>query len=400
VDIRILALPSPALAALPVEIVERKGIGHPDTLCDALAEQLSLALSRWYLERFGFILHHNVDKGLLWGGAARPAFGGGAVLEPIEIYLCGRATRSYRGVTVPLEELAVDGSRAWLRAHLHALDVERHVRIHCLVRPSSAELGELFRRGQEGGVPLANDTSIGVGYAPLSALERVVLAVERDLNSTPVKAAAPQIGEDIKVMGVRRDEALELTVACALVDRHVRDLAEYRAHKARIAELARTAARDAGHPLAAVAVNSADGDTPGSIYLTVTGTSAEAGDDGQVGRGNRVNGLITPYRPMSLEASAGKNPVTHVGKLYNVLARRIAEAALAVPGGVEEAHCWLVSRIGAPITEPQVVDLKLRLAPGARLAELEAPLRAIAREQLAAAPQLWRELVPAGPAMA
>ena len=54
------------------------------------------------------------------------------------------------------------------------------------------------------------------------------------------------------------------------------------------------------------------------IYLTVTGLSAEQGDDGEVGRGNRVNGLITPSRAMSLEAAAGKNAVAHVGKLYNL----------------------------------------------------------------------------------
>jgi len=90
--------------------------------------------------------------------------------------------------------------------------------------------------------------------------------------------------------------------------------------------------------------HTADGDTPESIYLTVTGTSAEAGDDGEVGRGNRANGLITPYRPMSLEATAGKNPVTHVGKIYNVLAQRIAAGIVRETAGVEEAYCSLLSR--------------------------------------------------------
>jgi S-adenosylmethionine synthetase len=74
-----------------VEVVERKGLGHPDTICDALAETFSRNLCREYRRRFGEILHHNVDKALLCGGRAAPAFGGGSVLAPITIHLAGRA---------------------------------------------------------------------------------------------------------------------------------------------------------------------------------------------------------------------------------------------------------------------------------------------------------------------
>ena len=230
--------------------------------------------------------------------------------------------------------------------------------IHPRIRPTSPDLAALFLRGQKAGAPLANDTSLGVGFAPLDDLESAVLAVERKLNSVAVRAAQPEIGEDIKVMGLRSGRDRTLTVACALVGRHVADLDDYLRKKARIRDIAAEAAQGAE-----VALNTADGDTADSVYLTVTGLSAEAGDDGQVGRGNRVNGLITPYRPMSLEAAAGKNPVTHVGKLYNVLANRIARALVAEVSGVQEAYCYLVSRIGRPITEPQLVDLKLRLGP-------------------------------------
>jgi S-adenosylmethionine synthetase len=391
--IEVSPLIEPPVATAPVEIVERKGLGHPDTLCDALADQFSLTLSRFYRERFGFVLHHNVDKGLLWGGAARPAFGAGEILEPIEIFLCGRATREYRGVRVPVEELAIEAARAWLRENLHALDVERHVRVRCLIRPSSADLIELFARSQRGGVALANDTSCGVGFAPFDELERAVLAIERTLNERVMKARHPEIGEDIKVMGVRRDGATMLTVACALVGRHVRDLDDYLAKKTRVGELARAAARHAGVAEISVAVNSADGDTPDSVYLTVTGTSAEGGDDGEVGRGNRANGLITPYRPMTMEAAAGKNPITHVGKLYNIVASRIAQALVQELDGVLEAYCYLVSRIGQRIDEPQAVDVKLRLAPGAELPALTTRAQELVRAHLNALPQLWRELL-------
>jgi S-adenosylmethionine synthetase len=389
--VRLAAGPGPA--SLPFEVVERKGVGHPDTICDALAEQLSVALSRAYLERFGAILHHNVDKGLLSAGAARPAFGGGEVLEPIEIHLAGRATTEFRGVTIPVEALAIASSREWLRAHVRFLDPERHVRITPHVRPTSPDLAALFLRRHEAGVPLANDTSIGVGFAPLGRLERVVLAVERHLDAPEVKQAHPEIGEDVKVMGVRRGAEIALTVACALVGRHVRDLADYRAKKAGVRELALAAARAAGGAPVDVRVNAADGDTPDSIYLTVTGLSAESGDDGQVGRGNRVNGLITPYRPMSLEAAAGKNPLTHVGKLYNVIAHRAAGAVVAGVPGVEEVTCVLLSRIGSPIAEPQLFDVAVRLADPGALETLAPRIAEAARAELARFPSLWRDAV-------
>jgi S-adenosylmethionine synthetase len=392
--IQVSALDAPAPAALPVEIVERKGVGHPDTICDALAEALSVALSRFYLERFGAILHHNVDKALLWGGAARPRFGGGEVLEPIELYLAGRATAAVGDVRVPIDELVQETARDWLRRHIRHVDPVQHVRIHSLIRPTSADLAGLFARRH--GAPLANDTSFGVGYAPLDRLEQVVLAVEHSLNAPETKARHPALGEDVKVMGVRTGERIALTVACALVSRHVADLDDYRQAKAAIASLAVAAAQAAGAGEVEVAVNAADGDTESSVYLTVTGLSAEAGDDGQVGRGNRLNGLITPFRPMSLEAVAGKNPVTHVGKLYNLAAHRIGCALVAEVPGVVEAYCWLLGRIGTPIDAPQVADVKLRLADAAALEAVRPRALEVVQDNLRGIGTLWREIAGGG----
>ncbi len=392
-NLSITSLDGPSPASLPLEIAERKGTGHPDTICDALAEGLSVALSRFYVERFGAILHHNVDKALLWGGAARSAFGGGEVLAPMEIFLAGRATAEFRGVRVPIEALALETSQHWLKGHLRFLDPDRHVRMHSLIRPVSPDLANLFARAQDAGTALANDTSFGVGFAPLDALEQVVLGVERDLNSPRTKASHPAIGEDIKVMGARQGDTIRLTVACAIVDRYVADLDGYFEIKAAIKTLALAEARTITGSPVHVEVNTADGDTAESLYLTVTGTSAEAGDDGQVGRGNRVNGLITPYRPMSLEAAAGKNPVTHVGKLYNVLAQRIAAAIVGEVEAADEAYCYLLSQIGRPIDQPQVIDVKVRIGDIAALDALRPRIAELTRAQLAQANTLWRELV-------
>ena len=387
------ALAGPAPGAAACEMAECKGRGHPDSLCDALAENLSLGLCRFYLDRFGEILHHNVDKALLLAGAARPAFGGGELLEPIQIILAGRATRRYRGVTVPVEELAVELSRDWLRRHLRNIDPLRDVRIVPRLRETSQDLAALFLRRGAGGAALANDTSFGAGFAPLDRLERAVLAVERGLAAPETLAAFPEIGDDVKVLGLRRGERLELIVACAFVGRHLRDLAGYFAAKERVRLLAASAAREACGGEVAVELNAADGASADSVYVTVTGLSAEAGDDGQVGRGNRLNGLITPYRPMSLEAVAGKNPVSHTGKLYNLLAGRIAQTLADTLPGVDEAYCHLLSRIGSPVSEPQLADIGLRLRDPQAIDALRPTAADIVRAQLQGAAGLWRDLL-------
>ncbi|NDY42256.1 methionine adenosyltransferase [Dissulfurirhabdus thermomarina] len=388
-NLQISLLPSPPVGTLPVEIVERKGLGHPDTICDALAERLSTALCRLYREEFGVVLHHNVDKGLLFAGRSRPAFGGGEVDEPMEITLAGRAVTEYKGKKLPVEELAVEEARAWFREHFHALDPDRHLRVQCRIRPGSRELVELFLREARTGVALANDTSCGVGYAPLDDLETVVLQVERYLNSPDFKAKHPAAGEDVKVMGVRRGDRISLTVACAFVDRFVENAGDYLQQKEELQALVQVYAESLTAHAVSVEVNTADHPGEGDLYLTVTGTSGEAGDDGQVGRGNRANGLITPNRPMVMEAAAGKNPLTHVGKIYNVAAGRVARRLVKEIPEVREAYCFMVSRIGRPVDEPQVMEVKLRLPEIGLLAEVMPRAREVVEGELAGAWSLW-----------
>jgi len=263
-----------------------------------------------------------------------------------------------------------------LRANLHALDVDRHVRIHTVVRPGSAALNALVA-GDRGRAVLANDTSFAVGYAPASRLEQIVRAVEQTLTDPSTVAAHPMIGEDVKVMGIRRGDHVDLTIACAIVDRHVRGLAEYVDATRTITELAGRTARTYS-PNVHIAVNAADDLDAGRVYLAVTGTSAEAGDDGQTGRGNRVGGLITPCRPMTLEAAAGKNVVSHVGKSYSIVAHQIANEIVTTCADVAGATCVLVSRIGQPVDSPQAVELQIQMRNGVALEHVREPATAIA----------------------
>jgi len=220
-----------------VEIVERKGVGHPDTICDALAEELSRTLCTFYLDNFGLVLHHNVDKALLWGGTSQSKFGGGKIILPMEIFLAGRASSEYKGISVPIEDLVEQSCTSWLKANIHALDPEQHVKLHSLIRPGSPELVELYLRQESTGIALANDTSCGVGYAPLSETESIVLLVEQTLNSAASKAAHPETGEDIKVMAIRHDKNIELTVSCAFIDRYISDVDDYLLKKSQLVKL-------------------------------------------------------------------------------------------------------------------------------------------------------------------
>ena len=374
------------------EIVERKGIGHPDTICDSVAEELSVALSKMYIEEFGAIMHHNVDKALLVGGIAEPVFGGGRVISPIEIYIVGRAIKERGDKRLPVEELAIETIQRWLSENLRNIDPSKHVVINTRIKPGSRDLVELFERFQKSGeIPLANDTSFGVGFAPLNDLESIVLNTERFLNSEDMKLKHPEVGEDIKVMGVRIKDKIRLTIALAFVSRYIKDLEDYKEKKEEIRKKVVEFASSLTDKEVEVFINTADNYDNGSVYITVTGTSAEQGDDGQVGRGNRVNGLITPYRPMSLEAAAGKNPVSHIGKIYNVVANIIADRVVREIEEVEEAYCYMVSKIGHPINEPQVCDVKIRAKQ--KSAGTEEAVKSIATEELDKMPDTWKRFI-------
>src|SRR5512136_1654863 len=156
-----------------VEFVERKGLGHPDFIADSLSEEFSLALCREYMSRFGEILHHNVDKVLLVGGASSPKFGGGEVTSPIYIVMSGRAisevTMDREKVEIPVGRLAVESAKGWLKKNIRYLDPENHVIVDHRVGKGSSDLVCNFNVERKN--PCSNDTSFGVGYAPLDSLE-------------------------------------------------------------------------------------------------------------------------------------------------------------------------------------------------------------------------------------
>jgi len=374
-----------AMDAQRAEICEHKGDGHPDSLCDGVAEAVSQALCSAYLRAHGEIRHHNVDKALLIGGRSHPRFGGGEVEVPMRMIIAGCAD------PLPPPDNVADVAHAAAHGYLERTlrHVEERIAIEVAIRTGASQLRGTIATGA--GVPVANDTSFGAGYAPYSRLERAVLDLSSMLRSREFRLAFPSAGDDFKVMGRRIDTSIGMTIALAFVDREVADAKDYFAQKAAMnGWLAGRIPFDC-----AIGINtldSQDANDESGIYLTVTGTSAEHGDDGQVGRGNRANRLITPSRTMSLEAAAGKNPVSHVGKLYNVLSIEMARALAAEMPDLREVEVQLLSAIGQPVNSPQLVALRCCLADGAPARLDEARLRRIVRAHLGSIPSLSMRL--------
>lgn len=341
-----------------VELIERKGIGHPDTVCDAVCEAASRELSKYYLKEFGHILHHNVDKGLLVAGKSIPKFNGGKIVEPIKIIIAGRATSKVENKLIPVTEIAVEAAEKYIEKNLHAVDGD-HIEISANIKQGAGNLQEVFKKAKQ--IPLANDTSFGVAFAPYSNAEKVVLKTADMINSEEFRKKYPAVGEDIKVMAFRNLDSIKLTCAIAFIDRYIANMQEYYEIKAKVSEEIKQNLKSITKKEVYAVLNTLDavnGKTVDDVYLTVTGLSAEMGDDGQVGRGNRATGLITPCRPMSLEAPCGKNPTSHTGKIYNVLAQQIANDIIKAKIA-NECYVKILSQIGKPIDYPFVCSIQM-----------------------------------------
>ena len=372
-----------------IEFVERKGIGHPDSIADGLAESVSRALCKMYIKRYGRILHHNTDEVEVVGGQSAPKFGGGVILEPVYILLVGRATTEVNGERLPYRACALKAAYSYLESVCNHLDVEWGVTLDCRIGQGSVDLRGLYETRRL----LANDTSFGVGFAPLSETEKITLETEKFINGKLCKSM-PELGEDVKVMACRKGQDIDLTIAVAMVDCEVPDKSHYCSSIEQATSKIHDFAQKFTDRNLRVFINTADDYKNDIYYLTVSGLSMENGDDGSVGRGNRANGLITPMRPMSMEASAGKNPVTHVGKLYNVLANQIANEIVKLGrGDIVEVHTRILSQIGRPIDQPQAASARVIFGKNVNPKKYEKQIVAIYDEKLENITRLTDQIV-------
>jgi S-adenosylmethionine synthetase len=334
-------------ASLDYELVERKGIGHPDTMCDAIAERASRYYSQYCLDRFGRIAHHWFDKVMLFGGEAAIDFGEGELTKPYTVLFAGKGAYAFGSDKIPLEDILFRAAADTLAAVTTGFDAARHLTIQCEVvdhqgsgrghsryRPQTIE--DLIEIGDTGLV--SNDCNLVHGYHPLSLLELMVMGVEQYINGAQFKAANPDTGWDVKIFGSRRGCDLRIIVNMPFLARHIHSMGSYFSRKVECQEQVARFFRDRFGQSPDLLLNPTDRNN--RPYLTALGSVADTGDVGAVGRGNRLNGLITPMRAMSIEAPAGKNPLDHTGKLYGVLAQQLAQEISDRLGRPVETHIF------------------------------------------------------------
>lgn len=385
-------------------LAERKGWGHPDTLADHLAERLSRAYSRYSLQEFGVVLHHNFDKLALLGGSSEVRYGSGRMVEPVRVLVNGRPARSCGNSKIPLDELLVEEVRAFFNDRLPELGSHLVIELNVTANSSpgavltdeaTPERSRWFAPSsaddlRERECLLANDTSLGTGWAPESPAEGFTRRLA-DYFSGPgqFRTSHAWCGSDVKIMSHGFGDELDVVLAVPQKCDLVAGRAEYLTHKDEVlAECIRLADRELPGIRAHFRLNSRDIPERDELYLTYTGSSIESGDEGLVGRGNRVTGLITPLRPMNVEGANGKNPVYHVGKLYNVAAQRLAQRLHEETGDYAEVH--LVSATGQRLDRPWRILVRLaHNGDGIR----EDKLRALLLETLDSFPAMTSELV-------
>ena len=385
---------SPIEQSTAPEMVERKGKGHPDSVADECGEAISRELCKYYQKTFGSVMHHNVDKFALVGGIAKPEFGGGLIIEPQKLIAIGRALDQVlidgKIHYVPIAPIAIKTAKSVIKRTFRNLDPNEHCIFQSELRPGSLDLVGVFDAAES--IPLANDTSFGVGFAPFSDAENITYEAEMLLNSDAFKDKCPGSGEDIKVMTFRIGNDVNVTICNAMVSKYLPDKSSYiNAVDMVTNEVKDLAAKLIPTKSVKVSVNTGDILDKDVYFLTITGTSAENGDDGIVGRGNRASGVITPTngRPQTLEAAAGKNPINHVGKIYSLMGNEIAQAIMKETGGnAVEVYVRLLAQIGHPINDPWLGDIEIIPAPNVDFAALEKQALEIAQNKL----DNWLEL--------
>lgn len=351
----------------PQEFVERKGLGHPDTLSDALAETLSVNYSLYTKHNFGAILHHNFDKVGLLGGASYVIFGQGYLTKPIRVMLNGRASTKFGEKIIPVKELLIGWSKEFMTEKFPTINPEKDLEFHYNLSNQSSP-GKTNEHGSDKGTRkywfeprnlgdlqetkrlVSNDTSLGVGYCPHTRLESLVLKIENKFNSKEFSKEHPWVGSDIKVMGYRNENAFHITLCIPQIAQFVGSIEKYKENLDYSRKIILGISESMGINELHLSINTRDNYENSEIYLTAIGSSIESGDEGLVGRGNRINGVISPLKPMSMEGACGKNPVYHIGKVYYVAAQKLSTEIFEKFGVANKV--FMVSQSGRDLIDP------------------------------------------------
>lgn len=384
---------------LPFEFVERKGVGHPDTMCDAIAELASRYYSQYFYNKYGRFAHHWFDKVMLVGGESIIGYGKGELIVPYKVIFSGKCVCNFDGEDIPLMDIFKKAASDVMSDVLTGFDAEKHLVVidETVSYQGPSRKSSRYRPvkivdlvAPEDYNRVSNDCNMLSSFYPLSKLEDMVLSLENMLNSKNFKEQHPQVGSDIKIIGTRKKDKYFLLVNLPFVASYVNSYEEYVAYSKEVMILIEIFVKDKYGVGCELLFNPSNHkDTP---YLTVLGSAGDSGDVGVVGRGNRINGLITPMRCMSIEAPAGKDSIDHTGKLYGIIADRISKKIYELIQKPVETYIFVAK--GTSLFQPD--DVMVKVDKSNMDLEMEKEIELFVENELKGTCKLTEELVQQG----
>lgn len=342
------------------EIVERKGIGHPDTLSDMIAEEFSNQYSCYCIEHFGSVLNHWSDKVVLSGGVAELDWGTSKIKKPVAVYLFGKAVESVGDEKIPIRNLFIAATEKVIRQVFanddflsqinYVIDINNGIgkeHLSTFYTPQATQEVKSVETYK------SNDTVICSGFAPYSTTERIAIDLENYINGD-FKNKFPFTGTDVKVVVIRRENLFDVTVCIPFIAAETPNFEFYRTQKESMINDTLSylySLNTQKNTQFKVSLNTKDFGAQG--YLVAYSSALDKGDFGAVGRGNKYSGVISLNRKTNIEAVSGKNPQNHSGKLYTIFAHRLAWKIYMhtnIPVSID-----VVARNGEPIDTPAYV---------------------------------------------
>lgn len=391
--------PSPLL----FEAVERKGIGHPDTIADMIADEFNRLYLIYCMDHFDRPLNHSVDKTVVVGAASRSWLGGFEIIKPITVHIIGKFAESFEGERLPLEQLArqaTDNLLPVVTRRAQIMDCCRFMLENGAgIQPDHSATFYRPLQTTQGNDPgrelVANDTVVAVGVAKQEDLGTSIRNLEtyitRGFDDFPNHHSF--FGTDVKIAAIAEHGRLSVTLCIPVHPESVSSVAQYLElidfAKQRVSSF--ISQQSAFTRFSDVMLHFNTKDVGNRIYIAPFGTALGKGDSGAVGRGNRLCGYIDYVEPSSVEAPAGKNPLNHVGKIYQILAQHIAEYLLK-SAGLEACRVTIFTQNGRPLTDP--VSIRLDVVGAATQDNLEW-MKATVTSIICDSHQLWLRLLRA-----
>lgn len=308
-----------------IEVVERKGLGHPDSLADMLAKECSRAYSKFCIDNFGCVLHHNFDKLYIGAGCFRYENNCMKMYDKVKVFLNGRASNTMNGKTIDLEKLLKPVIKKYIHSILPRLDVDNELDIH-INCTQNTKMSNWFSPENISDIPdakelFANDTSLCISHFPNTICENITLEAERFFWNFDGEYPSPKysnVGQDIKVMTSRINNNIDVTICLPVYSDVFKNFEEYKEivkdYEQKLTTFLLTKVPKEFN--INIAINRlADGNYRN--YSLIKGSCIECGEEGVVGRGNDSRGLISALRSHTMEAPFGKNERYHTGRVLS-----------------------------------------------------------------------------------